>query len=64
MQKDGGYFKLVKLQMEGEHHSNTTQLVKKETTDDTKQSAQQIENPATYEVDGFVIIQNTIVNIT
>ena len=43
--KDGRYFKLVKLQMEGEHNSNTPQLVKKETTDDTKQSAQQIEKP-------------------
>ena len=74
MQKDGRYFKLVKLQMEGEHHSTTPQLVKKETTDDTKQPAQQIEkpgevdeirnSPATYEVDGFVIIQYTVVNNT
>ena len=31
--------------MEGEHLSTTPQLVKKETTDDTKQSAQQIEKP-------------------
>jgi len=45
MQKDGRYFKLVKLQMEGEHHSTTPQLVKKETTDDAKQPAQQIEKP-------------------
>ena len=60
--------------MEGEHHSTTPQLVKKETTDDTKQPAQQIEqpgevdeirnNPATHEVDGFVIIQYTVMNIT
>mmetsp|Transcript_5892 Transcript_5892/g.7883 ORF Transcript_5892/g.7883 Transcript_5892/m.7883 type:complete len:170 (-) Transcript_5892:153-662(-) len=45
MQKDGRYFKLVKLQMEGEHYSTTPQLVKKETTDDAKQPAQQIEKP-------------------
>ena len=31
--------------MEGEHYFTTPQLVKKETTDDTKQSAQQIEKP-------------------
>ena len=31
--------------MEGEHYSTTPQLVKKETTDDTKQPAQQIKNP-------------------
>jgi len=31
--------------MEGKHHSTTPQLVKKETTDDTKQPAQQIEKP-------------------
>jgi len=31
--------------MEGEHHFTTPQLVKKETTDDTKQPAQQIEKP-------------------
>ena len=43
--KDGRYFKLVKLQMEGEHHFTTPQLVKKETTDDPKQPAQQIEKP-------------------
>ena len=30
-------------QMEGEHHSTTPQLVEKETTDDAKQPAQQIE---------------------
>ena len=45
MEKDGRYFKLVKLQMEGEHHFTTPQLVKKETTDDPKQPAQQIEKP-------------------
>ena len=43
--KDGRYLKLVKLQMEGEHRSTTPQLIKKETTDDTKQPAQQIEKP-------------------
>ena len=74
MQKDGRYFKLVKLQMEGEHYSTTPQLVKKDTTDDAKQPAQQIgkpgevdetrNNPATYEVDGFVITQYTVVIIT
>ena len=31
--------------MEGEHHSTTPQLVKKEATDDTKQPAQQLEKP-------------------
>ena len=31
--------------MEGEHYSTTPQLVKKETTDDTNQPAQQIEKP-------------------
>ena len=31
--------------MEGEHYSTTPQLVKKETTDDAKQPAQQIEKP-------------------
>ena len=46
MQKDGRYFKLVKLQMEGvEYYCTTPQLVKKETTDDAKQPAQQIEKP-------------------
>ena len=45
MQKGWTLFKLIKLQMEGEHHSTTPQLVKKETTDDAKQPAQQIEKP-------------------
>ena len=31
--------------MVGEHHSTTPQLVKKETTDDAKQPAQQIGKP-------------------